>query len=322
MAGNCFSMEPVSVPKITSKFRKITTKIPVPESLEMFERMSALESRSMHGQIPVVWDRAEDFQIYDKWGNIWIDFTSTIFVTNAGHANGRIVNGLKKLLDKPLLHTYTYLSQERLDYLEYLVKVTPSQFEKAFLLSAGTETTEVALKLMRMHGQLTHREKTGVICFSGAYHGRTAGALMMSGQSSSEHWLRHPDPLIFKLPFPFPWEVKKPEEFFEIEMAKLLRREKLDPAKNICGFMIETYQGWGAIFYPDGFIEAVQDFAHKHGILITFDEMQAGFGRTGKLLVINITMCNQTSYAAEKEQAPARLFHLFWLRLRLWICQI
>ena len=120
--------------------------------------------------------QGRDFQIYDKWGNIWIDFTSTIFVTNAGHANSRIVNGLKKLLDKPLLHTYTYLSQERLDYLN-IYKGNTFPIRKSVPSFSGIYTTEVALKLMRMHGQLTHREKTA-ICFSGAYHGRTAGALM------------------------------------------------------------------------------------------------------------------------------------------------
>ena len=63
----------------------------------LFERLQKLETRAMHGQIPVVWDRAEGCQVYDKWGNIWLDFTSTIFVANAGHANNRIIVGLQKL---------------------------------------------------------------------------------------------------------------------------------------------------------------------------------------------------------------------------------
>ena len=118
MAGNVFSHDPVVVQSIQTKYRRIKTKLPVPESLELFERLYKLETRAMHGQIPVVWDRADGFQVFDKWGNIWLDFTSTIFVANAGHANKRIVKGLLKLLEKPLLHTYTYLSTERLDYLE------------------------------------------------------------------------------------------------------------------------------------------------------------------------------------------------------------
>ena len=71
----------------------------------------------MHGQMPIVWDRAEGFQVYDKWGNKWIDFTSTIFVTNAGHANPRIVSALNQVLQKPLLHTYTYVSEGKVTLL-------------------------------------------------------------------------------------------------------------------------------------------------------------------------------------------------------------
>ena len=96
----------------------------------MLEKAYRLESRSMHGQIPIVWDRADDFQIFDAYGNCWIDFTSTIFVSNAGHGNPRIVDAVKNVIEKPLLHTYTYLSKERLDYLDLLIKKTPKQLEK------------------------------------------------------------------------------------------------------------------------------------------------------------------------------------------------
>ena len=80
MAGNTFSHTPVEVEKIETRYRKIRTQLPVPESVVMFEKLFRLEAQAMHGQIPVVWDRADDFQIYDKWGNVWLDFTSTIFV--------------------------------------------------------------------------------------------------------------------------------------------------------------------------------------------------------------------------------------------------
>ncbi len=153
MAGYGFSHTPQKVPFVETEFRRINTAIPVPESIPLLKKLYAVESRAMHGQLPVVWDRAEGFQVYDAWGNYWIDFTSTIFVANAGHGNPHIVAALKLVLDKPLLHTYTFASQERHDYLDALIRHTPPQFEKAFLLSAGTEATECALKLMRMHGQ-------------------------------------------------------------------------------------------------------------------------------------------------------------------------
>ena len=283
MAGNGFSHQPIKVEKIKTKYRTIKTAIPVPESIPMLEKMYEIEAQAMHGQLPMVWDRADDFQIYDQWGNVWLDFTSTIFVANAGHGNKRIVKSLKRVLDKPLLHTYTYASSERIDYLEYLIKNTPKQFEKAFLLSAGTEATEAALKLMRLNGQKQGKRRGGIVCFNGAFHGRTMGAQMMTGNEQAKEWVGYQDPNIHHLNFPLPWEENNPEDFFESEIEKLLKEKGLDADKDLCGFMLETFQGWGAIFYPKGFVQTLTKFAKKHNMLVAFDEMQAGFGRTGKL---------------------------------------
>jgi 4-aminobutyrate aminotransferase / (S)-3-amino-2-methylpropionate transaminase / 5-aminovalerate transaminase len=285
MAGGSFSHKPHNVHFQDTKYRKIVTPIPVPESIPLLEKMYKFESRSMHGQMPIIWDRAEDFQVYDQWGNQWIDFTSTIFVANAGHGNRRIRDGLQKLLDKPLLHTYTYASQERVDYLEYLILNTPNQFEKAFLLSAGTEATETALKLMRLNAMKKGKRKGGVICFNGAFHGRTLGAQMMTGSLPAKEWIGYEDPNIHHLPFPYPWEeeINDPKEYFHKLINNLISEKGIDPSKDLCGFMLETFQGWGAIFYPKKFIQELVRYAHEHGMLVTFDEMQAGFGRTGEL---------------------------------------
>jgi len=283
MASNTFSHKPKEVEKISTKYRSIKTPIPVPESIPLLEKMYSLESKAMHGQLPIIWDKADNFQIYDKWGNIWLDFTSTIFVANAGHGNKKIIKALKNVITKPLLHTYTYASEERINYLNYLISNTPKQFEKAFLLSAGTEATEAALKLMRLNGKKNGKNKGGVVCFNGNWHGRTMGAQMMSGNNEQKEWIGYRDPNIYHLNFPYPWEVSNPKEFFNHEIKKLLDEKGLDPKKDLSGFMLETFQGWGAVFYPKEFIEEVVKFAKKHNILVAFDEMQSGFGRTGKL---------------------------------------
>jgi 4-aminobutyrate aminotransferase / (S)-3-amino-2-methylpropionate transaminase / 5-aminovalerate transaminase len=259
--------------------------IPVPESLPLLKKMYSYESRSMHGQLPIIWDHAENFQVYDPYGNVWIDFTSTIFVANAGHSNKRITEALKKQLTKPLLHTYTYASQERINYLEYLIENTPKQFEKAFLLSTGTEATEAVLKLMRLNGQKNSKRKGGVVCFDGAFHGRTLGAQMMTGSASTREWIGFEDPSMHHLPFPYPWVegISDPEQFFEDSISQLIKEKEIDPDTDLCGFVLESFQGWGAVFYPVQFVQALVAFAHKHNILVAFDEMQAGFGRTGKL---------------------------------------
>jgi 4-aminobutyrate aminotransferase-like enzyme len=283
MAGKGFSHEPVFVDKISTKYRTIKTELPVPESIPLLEKMYSLESRAMHGQIPVIWDRAEGYQIYDAWGNVWLDFTSTIFVANSGHGNKKIIESLKKVLNKPLLHTYTYASKERIDYLDFLIKNTPKQFEKAFLVSAGTEATEAALKLMRLNGKKEGKRKGGIVAINGNWHGRTMGAQMMSGNLEQKKWIGYEDPNIHHINFPYPWETIDPKEFFVSEIEKLIQKKGIDPKKDLCGFILETFQGWGAVFYPQGFVKELEKFAKKNDILITFDEMQSGFGRTGKL---------------------------------------
>ena len=266
MSGLGFSHEPKIVAKVNTAYRTIATAIPVPESIPILNRVYETESHSMHGQLPIIWDRAEGFQVYDAWGNKWLDFSSTIFVTNAGHGNKRIVDALRKVIDKPLLHT--------------------KQFEKAFLLSAGTEATEACLKLMRLNGQKLQKRKGGILCFEGNWHGRTMGAQMMGWNPGQKEWIGYLDPNIYHLPFPYPWRneaMTDPRKFFRDSIQKLITENNIDPKKDLCGIMMETFQGWGAVFYPKEFVQEVAAFAKENDLLLTFDEMQAGFGRTGEL---------------------------------------
>ena len=240
----------------------------------------------MHGQLPIIWDRAEGVQVYDSWGNKWLDFSSTIFVTNAGHGNKRIVEALKKVINKPLLHTYTFTSPERFEYLNYLISNTPKQFEKAFLLSAGTEATEATLKLMRLNGIKLGKKKGGILCFEGNWHGRTLGAQMMGWNPAQKEWIGFQDPNIYHLPFPYPWRneaIDNPRKYFRDSIKELIEKNNINPKTDLCGIMMETFQGWGAVFYPKEFVQEVALFAKENNLLLTFDEMQAGFGRTGEL---------------------------------------
>ncbi|MFA5878117.1 MAG: aspartate aminotransferase family protein [Candidatus Staskawiczbacteria bacterium] len=274
------SYTPREVPLIKTKFRKIGTKIPVPKSLSIFEDLEKYEARSMHGQLPIVWDRAEEFQVFDKYGNCWIDFTSTIFLANSGHANPCVASAIKEAVDKKLLHTYTFANEYRVKFLKKLIEMIPRYLEKAFLMSSGTEATECALKLMRMYGQTINPKKNKVISFLGNMHGRTMGAEMLKGDPNGSSWIGYKDPSICHLNFPYPWN---PREFNK-EMEELKKKEKFD-AEEICGFIIEAYQGWGAVFYPKEYIRELCAFAKEHKALVAFDEIQGGFGRTGKLFV-------------------------------------
>ncbi len=283
MVAHSFSLEPINVPLVATSHRTIQTAIPAPGTREVLERLEACESRSMHGQLPLVWDRAEDYSVYDIAGNRWIDFTSTIFVANVGHSNPRVSAAMKSALDKPLYGCYAYANESRARYLERLVKFAGAPFEKAFLLSAGTEATEGALKLMRMHGQKQGKRRRGIVCIEGNWHGRTLGAQMMSSNLVQRDWIGYQDADIHHIPFPYPWALngRTPEEFLQ-QGLDALKARGVDISQDICGFMLETFQGWGAVFYPVEFVQAIEKICRTNGILLTFDEMQSGFGRTGR----------------------------------------
>jgi 4-aminobutyrate aminotransferase-like enzyme len=252
----------------------------------MMERLSAVESQSMHGQLPVVWDRAEGSSVCDPWGNKWIDFTSTIFVANAGHGNPLIVDAIVKTSQKPLLHAYNYPTTERLDYLEALIAVTPDYLEKAFLVSAGTETIEVAIKLMRLNAVATGKRRSVVVSFEGNWHGRTTGAQHLSSDLAQRAWIGHEDPEILRLPFPYPWIPETQSDaanFFLQALQRELNGRGWTVKDDVAGFVLETYQGWGAVFYPPEFVQAVEKVSRASGALLVFDEMQSGFARTGEL---------------------------------------
>ena len=283
MAKFSFSLDPIVVPKVKSEYRDIKTSLPASGTKEIIERLEQTESRSMQGQLPIIWSRALDFSVFDIADNKFIDFTSTIFVTNIGHGNKRVIEKVKTVMDKPLLSTYAYMSEIRAEYLEKLIKFAGKPFEKAFLLSAGTEATEATLKLMRMYGMKIGKQKPGIVTLTGNWHGRTMGAQMMSSNSSQKEWVGYQDPNIHHIEFPYPWSVSEAEaeDFFNTQIIKL-EQKGIDPKKDISGFLLESFQGWGAIFYPKKFVKAVKNFCLKNDILLAFDEMQAGFARTGK----------------------------------------
>ena len=134
-----YSLEPVKVPKIKTKFRTINTRLPVPESLEIFKILSDSEPVSMMGQPPVVWDKATGFQVFDKWGNKWIDWSAGVLITNAGHGRKRIIKGLRKVLDQKLLATYVFVHEKRAELTKMLQDLSPDPSNyQVFILCTGS----------------------------------------------------------------------------------------------------------------------------------------------------------------------------------------
>lgn len=243
------------------KYAKITTALPHKEDIKYFKELNKYEAHSMQGQIPVVWDRAKDFLVFDRHGNQFIDFTSGICVTNCGHGNTEIMNAIRKKINRPLAHSYTFGTEIRYNFIKELVNACYPK-GKAFLVSAGTEATEVACKLMR-----NYTKKKILISISGAMHGRTMLAEQLKGDFS---WADI-NTNVWHLPFP---EVNSK---FKESIFGFNQWDK------VAGFIIESYQGWSAQFYPKRWMQDLIKFAKEKNILVCFDEIQGGFGRTGKM---------------------------------------
>ena len=243
---------------------KLVTEIPHPEDEKFVKKLEQYETRSMHGQLPIVWDSAEGFIVKDRHGNEFLDFTSTIAVTNTGHGNQYVRMALGNLLNKPLMHTYTFPNEPRLGFLKNLVN-TCYPGGKAFLVSAGTEATEVAIKLMRMHGQKADSNKRRIISFKGAMHGRTSIAEQLKGINGDNLWA-----------YTFDDGIKSIEMETKLHILEEQKR-------HICGIIVESYQGWSASFHPKQYIQDLVKWARENNILVCFDEIQSGCGRTGKM---------------------------------------
>ena len=102
--GKEFDITPVDVPKVETQYRRIVTQIPHPDSVKTLESLHQSEPISMRGQPPVVWERAEDCQVYDKHGNMWLDWSSGVLVTNAGHGMPEVRQAIIDQVNSGLLH--------------------------------------------------------------------------------------------------------------------------------------------------------------------------------------------------------------------------
>jgi len=230
------------------------------------KKKSDRESVALSQQL-IDWERAKDFSVWDTYGNKYIDMTAGIFVANAGHANPEIKSAIQQQLNSDMWFSFLYNNQAKADFIDRLLEISPDHFDKAVLLNSGSEVTDIAIKLIKFWAAKNNRKYT--ISFRGSYHGRTLGSDLLCGDETTTEWCGFKDESIKFIDFPTKNCVFDPTI--------------LPDPKDIAAFFLETYQGWGALMYPDQYIRDLYDFAKEHGILICFDEIQAGFYRMGTL---------------------------------------
>ncbi|TLD70552.1 aspartate aminotransferase family protein [Phragmitibacter flavus] len=277
--GKEFCITPVDVPFVLTRHRSIVTPLPHPDSVPVLEKLRALEPASMRGMPPLVWNCAEDFSVYDDYGNRWIDWSSGVLVTNAGHGMPEIRQAIIDQVRNGLLHNYVFPSEQRATLVELLASVAPEGLDKVFLLTTGSESAEAAIKLSRAHGiKVGGRRKIGIIGFDRGFHGRTLGAQQAGGMDEQKAWIVNTDPAFIQVPFPDGYWQK--EVGFET-FLDALQEHGLEPA-DIAGVMMESYQGVGPDFAPVAYVQELAAWCKQHDVILAMDEVQAGFGRTGK----------------------------------------
>jgi 4-aminobutyrate aminotransferase/diaminobutyrate-pyruvate transaminase/4-aminobutyrate aminotransferase/(S)-3-amino-2-methylpropionate transaminase len=288
MALGITPLEPIPTAAVYTRWRRIRTAIPAPESVPWIERLRRAEPVSMAGMPPILWHEAEGFLVRDPYGNQWIDLTSGIVLANAGHAHPRIVEAIRSAAGRRLLATYAFPSEERLLLVERLAALAPMPDAKAILYSSGTEASECAVMLMRRHGQQRRRDKVGILSLAGNYHGRTLAAQLASGTPQPGEWIERERVDHYQIPAPnclrCPWGRAGYEHCgaacFQAGLDALAARG-LD-LDRIAGIILEPVPGWTTLPIPADFAAAAAAWAREHEALLAFDEIQCGCGRTGK----------------------------------------
>lgn len=275
-----YDLTPRRVPRVETGLRRIVTEFPVPESLPILERLHRYEPVAMRGQPPVVWHRAEGFQVYDAWGNCWIDWSSGVLIANAGHGRREIIEAVCAQASSGLLTNYCFPSEIRARLTEKLSSILPEPIKKIFILTTGSETVECAIKLCRTHGvKAGGRAKNVIVSFDKAFHGRTLGAQQAGGIPALKEWIVNLDPGFVQVPFP---DGYRTEDTSFAGFERCLQQAGIEP-QNVAGVMLETYQGGSASFAPRAYMQSLRQWCTGHKALLVCDEVQAGFGRTGTL---------------------------------------
>jgi LysW-gamma-L-lysine/LysW-L-ornithine aminotransferase len=215
----------------------------------------------LYQRFPVIIDRGKGAKVWDDVGKEYIDCMAGYGVALVGHCNDRVVAAIKDQIEKLMVcHISTY-NTARSIMLKKLSKVVPSGLDKIFFSNSGAEAVETALKFSRKFSG-----KPGVISMNGGYHGKTLGALSIT---SSEKYRRPFEPLLDHIRF-VPYG----------NTSKLV--DSIDDKTGTV--ILEPIQGEsGIIMPPSGFIQEVREICSKRSLVLVFDEIQSGFGRTGKM---------------------------------------
>ena len=265
---------------------QLKTPVPGPKSRALSARREAAVPRGISQATPVFVARAQDAWLEDVDGNRYLDFAGGIGCLNVGHRSEPVISAIEAQLQN-FLHTCAqvtpYESYVRL--AERMNQLTPGSFpKKTFLLNSGAEAVENAIKIAR-----AHTGRSGVIAFEDAFHGRTLMALALTSKTHPYKAGFAPFPGdVYRIPYAYcyrcSYSLKYPscDVFCARHLEDTFRR--VVASEDVAAVIVEPVLGEGGfVTPPPEFLRILMEICHKHGVVFIADEVQSGFGRTGKM---------------------------------------
>ena len=265
----------------TTKTIDLRTDIPGPRSREILERMERVVAKPLSLVHSVVIERGEGATLTDVDGNTFMDFTGGVGCLNVGHSHPRVVEAAQEQLERFSHTDFTIVPYEvYIRLAERLCEFAPISNAKAAFFNAGTEAVENAIKFAR-----SHTRRPAVIAFEGGFHGRTLLSLSLTSKTHPYKAALGPfAPEVYRVPFPNEYRGPDAKSALETLERALITQVA---AETVAAIVIEPVQGEGGfVVAPRAFMEGVRRICDEHGIVMVVDEVQTGFGRTGKLFAI------------------------------------
>jgi 4-aminobutyrate aminotransferase-like enzyme len=273
----------------------IVTKPPGPRSRELLAKQSTLETKAVvySKAFPFAIDSANNATIKDVDGNLYIDWVAGICVLNLGHQNPAITDAVKTQLGK-IWHALEIPTEARVRFLEKIHSVLPAGLKgeaKVLMTVTGGDAVEAAVSVAkRVTGKRT------IIAFEGSYHGIHQGVVSLT---SSRHYLESSGTVrhgVYRLPYPYSYRFPLPVEKKGDEAKVVLRylehvlEDEHSGLDDAAGILVEPIQGEGGyVIPPEDFLPGLREVADKFQIPLIVDEVQTGFGRTGKFWGCEVT---------------------------------
>jgi len=264
--------------------KHIKTELPGPKARELLARDALVVSPSYPRDYPFVMSHGKGAEIWDVDGNRFLDFAAGIAVCSTGHSHPTVVQAIKEAADRFLHISSDYWHEGQVKLAERMNELSPmKQPAMSFFAQSGTESVEAALKLARY---VTGRGR--FIGFLGGFHGRTMGSLAFTSSKYTQQKGFFPTmPGVTHVPYPnnyrplFAGSDQGRAVLRYIEEVLFVHNV---PSHEVAAILVEPIQGEGGYLVPpDGFLSGLRELCDRHGILLIFDEVQSGIGRTGKM---------------------------------------